>query len=122
MPKSLFCLFLMLFSLLLLQAESFAEFRNRLMEQDWKTAEGMIKDFLSQSKDLEAMRELQDLCEKPTPRLVGTFSSRLSAKNQVRFGLTCMSAWKRTKSIKPKRPTSSVSNIQSSIGATGCCC
>ena len=73
MPKSLFCLFLMLFSLLLLQAESFAEFRNRLMEQDWKTAEGMIKDFLSQSKDLEAMRELQDLWRETDPEACRNF-------------------------------------------------
>lgn len=73
MPKSLFCLFLMLFSLLLLQAESFAEFRNRLMEQDWKTAEGMIKEFLSQSKDLEAMRDLQDLWRETDPEACRNF-------------------------------------------------
>lgn len=67
MPKSLFCLFLMVFSMLLLQAEYFDEFRNRLLQQDWETAEGMIKDYLATSKDVEAMRELQDIWLEKDP-------------------------------------------------------
>lgn len=82
MRKLLATLVLILSGLLLLRAESFPQFCERLLAEDnWENAEQLIRDYLAKTDKVEEMRELQDLWLDVSPDVCTAWFEEAQAKN-----------------------------------------
>jgi len=82
MRKLVVTLVLLLLGVAFLKAESFPQFRDRLLAQDdWENAEHMIKDYLGKTDKVEEMRDLQDIWLDVNPEECAAWFEEAYEKN-----------------------------------------